>query len=160
MLPFALAHVARGAQSAGRRRALLAGTAIATAVVIGFSFAFFGGGSVHLLVTLVHVQSQGGIHSIPGLLLTPVGSQALNVVVHSALDFAFLGVVAMLARRIWTGRLDWITAAGWGTLAMLCTAGLLLPWYVGWLVPLAALSSDRRLMVATVSLTGLGLTTL
>jgi hypothetical protein len=160
MLPFALAHVARGTHHTGRRRALLAGTAIATAVVIGFSFAFFGGGSLHLLVTLVQVQSQGGIHSVPGLLLTPIGSPALNVVVHSLLDLAFVGFVAVLARKIWMGKIDWITAAGWATLAMLCTAGLLLPWYVAWLVPLAALSADRGLMVATVLLTGLGLTTL
>jgi alpha-1,6-mannosyltransferase len=160
MLPFALAHVARGTQDPGRRRALLAGAAIATAAVIGFSFAFFGGGSLHLLVTLVQVQSQGGIHSVPGLLLTPIGSQALNVVVHGALDLAFVGFVVVLARKIWMGTIDWITAAGWATLAMLCSAGLLLPWYVAWLVPLAALSADRGLMVATVLLTGLGLTTL
>jgi hypothetical protein len=44
--------------------------------------------------------------------------------------------------------------------ALLLTAGLLLPWYVAWLVPLAALSTDRRLLVAAVMLTGVGLTTL
>jgi hypothetical protein len=43
---------------------------------------------------------------------------------------------------------------------MLITAGLLVPWYVAWLVPLAALSRDRRLLAVTVALTGLGLTTL
>ena len=58
------------------------------------------------------------------------------------------------------GQLDWITGAGWATLALLITAGLLVPWYVAWLVPLAALSGDRRLLVAAVLMTGLGLTTL
>jgi hypothetical protein len=35
-----------------------------------------------------------------------------------------------------------------------------LPWYVGWLVPFAALSTDRRLATTAVVLTGIGLTTL
>ena len=69
-------------------------------------------------------------------------------------------ILAWLLRRVWIGELDWITAAGWATLALLLTAGLLLPWYVGWLVPLAALSNDRRLLAAAIVMTGIGLTTL
>jgi hypothetical protein len=61
---------------------------------------------------------------------------------------------------VWRGDLDWITGAGWATAALLVTAGLLLPWYVGWLVPFAALSADRRLAATAVVLTGVGLTTL
>ena len=61
---------------------------------------------------------------------------------------------------MWKGELDWIVGAGWATVALLVSAGLLLPWYVAWLVPLAALTSDRRLRAVTILLTGIGLTTL
>jgi len=65
-----------------------------------------------------------------------------------------------LVRRVWMGELDWITGAGWATFALLITAGLLLPWYVSWLIPLAALSTDRRLTTTAILMTGLGLTSL
>jgi hypothetical protein len=44
--------------------------------------------------------------------------------------------------------------------ALLVTAGLLVPWYIGWLIPLAALSTDRRLLGTAIAMTALGLTTL
>jgi hypothetical protein len=76
------------------------------------------------------------------------------------LDVGFVLCVVWLLRRVWMGKLDWITGAGWATVALLISSGGLLPWYVGWLVPLAALSSDRRLQITTIGLTGVGLTTL
>ena len=45
-------------------------------------------------------------------------------------------------------------------MGLLLTTGFLVPWYVAWLIPLAALSRDRRLLAATIALTGIGLTTL
>jgi hypothetical protein len=38
---------------------------------------------------------------------------------------------------------------------MLVTASSLLPWYVAWLIPLAALGGDRRLWKAAFIVTGL-----
>ncbi len=46
----------------------------------------------------------------------------------------------------------WIAPAGWATLALLVTTAWLLPWYVVWLLPLAALGGDRRLELATLVL--------
>ena len=57
-------------------------------------------------------------------------------------------------RRVWRGHLDWIDGAAWATVAMLVTASSLLPWYVAWLMPLAALGTDRRLWRASIGLTG------
>jgi hypothetical protein len=54
--------------------------------------------------------------------------------------------------------MDWLNAAGWSTLVMLATAGSLLPWYVTWLLPLAAISTDKRLIRPTLWLTGVVLT--
>ena len=53
--------------------------------------------------------------------------------------------------RVWQGQLDWIAGAGWAALALLVTAASLLPWYVAWLLPLAALGRDRRLWRASRS---------
>jgi len=48
------------------------------------------------------------------------------------------------------GRTDWRVAAGWATLALLIATAWLEPWYAVWLLPLAAVSGDRRLCAATL----------
>jgi Glycosyltransferase family 87 len=160
MLPFALAQGGSERTGPARRRRLLVGAGITAAIVVIFSFAAFGFGSLHLFGTLAKIQSHGGWHSIPGLLFGPFNSHTLYTIADSVAEAVMVGCLVWLVRRVWTGRLDWITGAGWATVVMLLTAGLLVPWYVAWLVPLAALSKDRRLLVATVLLTGIGLTTL
>jgi len=55
---------------------------------------------------------------------------------------------------IWTWRGgDWLRAAGWASLGLLLATSWLLPWYLIWLLPLAALSRDRALQLLTLSLT-------
>jgi hypothetical protein len=44
--------------------------------------------------------------------------------------------------------------AGWATLAILLCSAWLVPWYLLWLLPLAALAFDRRLTIATLLLSG------
>jgi alpha-1,6-mannosyltransferase len=160
LLPFALAQ-GRGCRDERRSLAwLLAGVAAATAVVAALSVVLFGSSVLHLLGTLQSIQSHGGAHSISGWLLTAVGLQSWIGVAGVVLDVAFAASVIWLTVKVWRGRLDWITAAGWATVVMLLTAGFLLPWYVAWLIPLAALSTDSRLLVASVALTAICLTTL
>ena len=65
----------------------------------------------------------------------------------------FAAVLCWLLWRVWRGRLDWIVAAGWAAVALLVTAASLAPWYVAWLMPLAALGRDRRLWRASIVLT-------
>jgi len=159
LLPFVFAHSLRG-RDGRSRRAVLTGVGLAAAVAGILSFAVFGSGPLHLVSTLATIQREGGLNSIPGLLLTPLGLGHLSGTVGYVLEVGFGICVVWLVRRVWRGELDWITGAGWATVALLITAGLLLPWYVGWLVPLAALSTDRRLLATAVVMTGLGLTTL
>ncbi len=160
LLPFALAngHVRRD----GRRPSaeVLAGATAATALIGLPSLVLFGPSVLHLLSTLQGIQSHGGEHSIRGWILTAVGLQRWIGPVGIVLDYLFVAAVARLAIRVWRGGLDWITAAGWATVWMLVTAGFLLPWYVAWLIPLAALSRDRRLRITSVALTAICLTTL
>ncbi len=159
LLPFVVAHNARGRGGRGVR-ALLTGACIAACVGGILSFVFFGTGPIHLLSTLRKVQEGGGLNSVPGFLLNLVGLGHLSAAVDSVLTVVLALTVLALLRRVWRGQLDWITGAGWAMAALILTAGLLVPWYVAWLVPFAALSEDRRLWAAAVLLTGVGLTTL
>ncbi|MHB8692779.1 MAG: polyprenol phosphomannose-dependent alpha 1,6 mannosyltransferase MptB [Solirubrobacteraceae bacterium] len=160
LVPFALASGPHGRRGTRSRRDVLIGVAIAAAAAASLSFGMFGTGPFHLFGTLKAVQAQSGYHSVPGLLLAAVGFDGVSAPIGYMLDACFLICVAWLLGRVWLGKLDWITGAAWATVALLLTTSLLLPWYVAWLVPLAALSSDRRLLPITVLLTGIGLTTL
>src|SRR5205807_10052790 len=61
-------------------------------------------------------------------------------------------VVVYLLRRTWRGA-DWMDMAGWAVLALLLSLSWVVPWYVMLLLPLAALSRDRRLRRATLAIT-------
>ena len=64
---------------------------------------------------------------------------------------AFAAVAAWTLWCTWRGA-NAIAMAGWATLAILVASAWLVPWYALWLLPLAALSGDRRLLWATVAL--------
>jgi alpha-1,6-mannosyltransferase len=159
LLPFALA--AQGGESSGpERRRLLIGAGLAATAIIGLAYAFFGVGPLQMLGTIQGIQSEGGPHSIVGFPAELLGVPGLIGPANTVLTVVFLFAVAWLLRRVWRGELDWIAGAGWATVVLLLTTGFLVPWYVAWLIPLAALSHDRRLLFAAMALTGLGLTTL
>ena len=152
LIPFAA--LSGGAEyGRARRRALLIGVGIGTVLMLAASGAVFGAGVLNLFPTVAHSQSEGDWHSIPGM----VGAVAPSLVGHiigGLLDAFFLWVLFSLMRRVWRREIDWLNAAGWATFAMLATAGSLLPWYVTWLLPLAAISTDKRLIKPTLWLTG------
>jgi hypothetical protein len=75
-------------------------------------------------------------------------------IVGYLLAAAFVAVSCWLLWRVWRGRTDWIDGAGWATVALLVAASSLLPWYVAWMLPLAALAHDRRLIRTAVVMTG------
>jgi len=66
------------------------------------------------------------------------------------------GFLVVLVLALWrTARgADWRVAAGWSTIALLVSTAWLLPWYAIWVLPLAAVSGDRRLRAATILLCG------
>jgi len=132
-------------------------TAVAVAAL---AFAFFGTAPLQLPSILIGIQSEGGPHSIVGFLAAAVDVEPIPRALSLGLTLLFGGIVAWLLRKVWVGAMDWILGAGWATVALLVTSGFLVPWYVAWLLPLAALTGDRRLLTAAVLLTGVGLTTL
>jgi hypothetical protein len=153
VLPFAVA--AGGPRPGQGRRKLLLGAASGLALIAALSFAVFGAGSFNMLATVNKSQSEGNWLSIPGLLTSRLGMPLFGHIAGYALAAGFAAVCIWLLRRVWTGRADWIDAAGWAMLAMLVASSSLLPWYVAWLLPLAALGHDRRLSRMAIGLTGL-----
>jgi hypothetical protein len=68
-----------------------------------------------------------------------------------AVGFAI--VLAWLLWCTWRGTIAVIDAIGWAALAILLASTWLVPWYILWVLPFAALSRDRRLQLATLALT-------
>jgi Glycosyltransferase family 87 len=73
-------------------------------------------------------------------------------IVRLAAAILFAAAVAYLLAWTWRGG-DWIRAAAWTALALLLATAWLLPWYLIWLLPLAAISRDRPLQLLTLSFT-------
>jgi hypothetical protein len=120
--------------------------AVALVGVLGFG--------VHALGFLNAIGEQQQLvasHSVPaetarllGMSGTPVWWRQLYVV-------GFLAVVVCSLWRTARGG-DWRVAAGWSTIALLVSTAWLLPWYAIWVLPLTAVSGNRRLCAATLLL--------
>jgi hypothetical protein len=89
--------------------------------------------------------------SIPNLIGLAVGAggetETLHLLLSGALALALVCCCVLAYRRR-----DPITACGWASVALLVTLSWVLPWYVVWALPLAALSGSRRLRVAALAL--------
>jgi hypothetical protein len=151
VLPFALA-AGGPLRDRTRRMKLLLASGVSLAATAALGLAVFGAGIVNMFPTVERSQASGDWHSFPGL-FTSLGAPAVGHVLGFLFTTIFIVVTVRLLRRVWHGQMDWIDGAGWATFALLVSANSLLPWYVSWLLPLTALSSDRRLLRATLAFT-------
>lgn len=136
--PFALAGALR------RRRALAAAAGAALAVAL-LSAAVFGADAFEALGLAGENQSLRTYYSLPSSLSRLLGIDSDIVRVVTLILYGLL--VLWLLR--WTLRGgDWLRAAGWAGLGLLLASAWLLPWYLLWALPLAALARDRGLMLA------------
>jgi hypothetical protein len=147
VLPFALLGSAR-------RGRFLAGAGSAALAIAAAGLAAFGG---HLFDSAELVgENQGRVsnYSIPNLLseLFGVGIGPVRALAAAALAI----LIVILCRRVLRGG-DWIRATGWAALGLLLATAWLLPWYVIWALPFAALSRDNLLLTALLALTALQL---
>jgi alpha-1,6-mannosyltransferase len=85
--------------------------------------------------------------------LLPGNALDYRDVVRTVFAVAFAAVVLWLLWRAWRGAMNALDAIGWTNFAVLVASAWLVPWYILWLLPFAALSRDRRLQVATLALT-------
>jgi Glycosyltransferase family 87 len=78
-----------------------------------------------------------------------LGKPGVFPVDHALLKGALVLIVLHLMWRTWRGY-DWVAASGWALLAISVTSTWLLAWYILWPLPLAVVTRDRRLLIATL----------
>jgi hypothetical protein len=89
--------------------------------------------------------------SVPNLIGLALGQGGETDWLHTLLSAALILAVALCCVQAWRRR-SAITASGWASVALLVTLSWVLPWYVLWVLPMAALSSSRRLRVTALVL--------
>jgi hypothetical protein len=140
--PFALVGTSR------RRRLIGAGLAAAALIALA-TLASFGGEAAEALGLAGGNQAKTSYWSVPSTVarLTGIGVDPVR--------FAFLAAFAALVvwLLVWTARGgDWVRAAGWAVLGLLVATAWLVPWYVIWVLPFAAIARDPWLAAATLGL--------
>jgi alpha-1,6-mannosyltransferase len=144
VLPYALL-------GAHERRRALSGALLGLAALVLAALAVFGPDVTGFLQANRDQQQMVARTSVPnqlGLLLGAGGiTPAIRVIAFAVLTATLVWTLW----RAWRGA-DWIACAGWATLALIACSAWVMPWYAVWLLPLAAIGRDRRLLVATVAL--------
>jgi len=127
------------------------------AVVLGMAGACLIAGALSLIAFGLHVpdlstQSRLVTNvSVPNLIGLALGKGGETQSLHVLLSAALGASVLLCCVQAWRRRSS-ITASGWANVALLVTLSWVLPWYVLWVLPLAALSASRRLRGAALAL--------
>lgn len=144
--PFALVAAIRA-----RATARFAAGALAAAIAIGLAgYLAFGWDWLHAFGLAGENQGRTSHLSIPVTFARLSGADERAVRVVALVLFA-LAVVWLLVRT-WRGA-DWIRAAAWAGTGLLLATSWLLPWYLIWPLPLAAVARDRLLTLVLLALT-------
>jgi hypothetical protein len=122
-----------------------AGVAIALAAWLAFGWDW-----LHGFGLAGENQSRTSYMSIPITTARLTGLDPNTTRIAAAI--LFTAAIAYLLTWTWRGG-DWIRAGSWATLALLLATAWLLPWYLIWLLPLAAISRDKPLQLLTLTLT-------
>jgi uncharacterized membrane protein len=149
MLPFLIAR--RAPDDRNARRSALTGALVAGAAAIALAFAAFGTGALGMLQAQRNQQNLVANASLPNQVGRWLGLGGITPAIRAIALLLFAAVLVALLVRTWRG-MSWIAASGWATLAMLATSAWIMPWYVLWVLPLAALSRDRRLVAGALAL--------
>jgi hypothetical protein len=141
LLPFLLV----AARTSTRRRNVVVGAVLAAIPLIVMSLALFG-------LSLPNLSQQGTLltpFSFPNLFGYAIGIGGGTPALLRLADVVLVVVVALLVRR----RGDWLSHAGWATVALILSLAWVMPWYVIWVLPLAALGTSRRLRRTALAMT-------
>ena len=144
LLPFMLA-------SSRERARVLAGAGAAGVALAAAALLAFGPHVLDLVGLLSRQQRLEGLRSVQHM-LGEAGLAAQAHVLRALGTLAVALVTAWQLVRVHRGA-DWISAAGWSVLALLLATSWLMPWYVVWLLPLAALGASRNLRLAALAFT-------
>jgi alpha-1,6-mannosyltransferase len=129
---------------------LLAGVAGAAVAIGTAAWLAFGWDWLHGFGLAGENQDRTSYMSIPITTARLTGLDPDAVRLGAAILFA--ATIAYLLVWTWRGG-DWVRASAWAGLALLLATAWLLPWYLIWLLPLAAISRDRPLQLLTLGLT-------
>jgi hypothetical protein len=146
---------------ARRKGAVIIGAAAAALAIVAVSLIAFGGDALDALGLIGENQDRTSRWSLPQRSADAVAG-ITNVSGNTAIDLtravfivAFAALLLVLLYRTWrapNGSSYWVTALGWATLGLLVASAWLVPWYAIWLLPLAALSGSRPLLIASLVL--------
>ena len=129
---------------------LLAGAAGAAAVLAVVAYAGFGWEWLHAFGLAGENQGRTSHLSVPITFarLTGLGADS----VRAAALALYAAALASLLVWTWRGG-DWVRATAWAAFGLLLATSWLLPWYLVWPLPLAAVARDRALAVVLLVLT-------
>ncbi len=138
------------------RRSLAPLLGALAAIVLGglVGYAAFGIHGINLVAALNRDAAFVSTDSFANEIAHLFGKPGVFPVDHDLLKAALVLIVAHLLWRTWRGY-DWVAASGWALLAISVTSTWLLAWYVLWPLPLAVVTRDRRLLLATLAVQGL-----
>ncbi|MGZ5342833.1 MAG: hypothetical protein ACXWEK_07350, partial [Solirubrobacterales bacterium] len=132
----------------------LLGALAALAAVVALTLSLYGHAALDSLALLGDNQDLTTRLSLPRI-LSNLPLVSLEAARTGAL-VAYGAALVWLLAWTWRGG-DWVRAAGWATLGLLLATSWILPWYLVWVLPLAAVSKDDALVVAALALCGLQL---
>ncbi len=126
---------------------VLIGMFVGTVVLAAASLSAFGLHIPDLTTQSILVTAE----SVPNLVGLAVGAGGESEGVRLVME---AGLVLTLIAACWYAwkHHDAITPAGWANVVLIMTLSWVLPWYVLWVLPLAALSASKRLRVAALIL--------
>jgi hypothetical protein len=139
---------------ARRSRAQILGALAALGLGALIGYAAFGADGINVVAALNRDAAFVSTDSFPTEIAHLVGKPGVFPVDHDLLKAALVLIMIHLLWRTWRGY-DWVAASGWALLAISVTSTWLLAWYILWPLPLAVISRDRRLLVATLAVQGL-----
>jgi len=131
-------------------RRAVAGAVGGAAALLAFAVVAFEREALGFVSQIREQQQFVATYSVPQRVSAWLGFDALPAGMRLLFALAFLAAFVALLWATWRRRIDWLTAAGWAMLALLVTTAWLVPWYVVWVLPLAAVGRDPRLRGATL----------
>jgi hypothetical protein len=146
LLPFMIVSRRRLAPILGALGALAAGAAI--------GYIAFGIHGIDVVAALNRDAAFVSTDSFATEIAHLFGKPGVFPIDHDLLKAGLVIIVLHLLWRTWRGY-DWVAASGWALLAISVTSTWLLAWYILWPLPLAVITRDRRLLVATLAIQAL-----
>jgi alpha-1,6-mannosyltransferase len=139
---------------ARRRSAAIYGALAALGLCALAGYLVFGIHGIDVVSALNRDSAFVSTDSFPNELAHLFGKPGVFPVDHDLLKAALVLIVLHLLWRTYRGY-DWVAASGWALLAISVTSTWLLAWYILWPLPLAVITRDRRLLLATLFVQGL-----